>query len=447
MEQTQFWLPQGTLVGGRYTLDTVLGKGGYGITYRGMDTRLQQQVAIKEYYPVFWCSRFADKGKKVNVHQGMESQYCKGLDRFLDEARTLAQLAGITGVVRVTDFFEENGTAYLVMEFLDGKNLKQMLDGFGGRIPPKVLLPVLSPALFALRKVHEKGLIHRDLSPDNIMMLEDGSVRVIDFGNARDTTDNKSMTLAMKEGFAAPEQYRSKGQGPYTDVYGMCATIYYCLTGKLPPQAMERLMGAPLLKPSELGVAIPPWQEEAIVAGLELYVQKRIQSMEELWERLYNPPVCVDPIWEEPVFETDAEPVIAPVEEPEVIPVQEEPVVIPAPEPEEAEPVPESTQVQQQPPVFIPEFPEPVNPEPSNPMEGMTVPLVREEAERLIPPEPEEYRQPEQPVYHQPERYFVPPKPVNVVPPQYPAEPEHRESLVERMQNVCARIFRKRKDW
>lgn len=291
MTQSQFWLQEGTVVGDRYRLDKVLGKGGYGITYQGMDTRLLQRVAVKEYFPIFWCSRFTQSGNLVRINQGMEGDYTKGIERFREEAITLAALSNISGIVRVTDFFEENGTAYLVMEYLDGRNLKQMLDGFGGRIPADVLLPVMSPVIFALRKVHERGLIHRDLSPDNIMMLEDGSVRLIDFGNARDTSDNKSMTLAMKEGFAAPEQYRSKGQGTYTDVYGMCATLYYCLTGQLPPQAMERLMGAPFPKPSELGVQIPAWQENAIMDGLDLYVQKRIQNMEALWNRLYMEPV------------------------------------------------------------------------------------------------------------------------------------------------------------
>ena len=335
MERTQFWLPSGTLVGGRYTLEKVLGKGGYGITYRGTDTRLQQNVAVKEYYPVFWCSRFADKGNQVRVQQGMEAHYSKGLDRFLDEARTLAQLSDISGVVRVTDFFEENGTAYLVMEYLEGRNLKQLLDGYGGRIPPQILFEVLSPALFALKKVHEKGLIHRDLSPDNIMMLSDGAVRLIDFGNARDTSDNKSMTLAMKEGFAAPEQYRSKGQGPYTDVYGICATAYYCLTGKLPTQAMERLMGAPLHRPSELGVDIDPGLEAAILQGLELYTSRRIQTVEELWQRLYGAP--------QPSGHCAAVPVPEPVEIPE--PENTDPgdgmtaVSVPEEEPEQTPPV------------------------------------------------------------------------------------------------------------
>ena len=290
MAQAQFWLNEGTFLGGRYTLEKVLGKGGYGITSKALDERLKIPVAVKEYFPLFWCSRFIDNGPKVTVNQGMEADFCKGMDRVYDEGRTLAQLSKIPEVVQVTDLFEENGTVYLVMEYLEGKTLKQMVEGFGGRIPADVLIPVLSPLLFALKAIHERGMIHRDLSPDNIMMLEDGSVCLIDFGNARDTNDDKSMTLAMKEGFAPPEQYRSRGQGPYTDVYGLCATLYYCLTGKLPPYHMDRLGGAELPTPSSLGVQLPKHQEEAILKGLDLFVKNRIQNMEELWQALYAQP-------------------------------------------------------------------------------------------------------------------------------------------------------------
>ena len=311
MTEARFWLGEGTIVGGRYRLERVLGVGGYGITYRGMDVRLERLVAVKEYYPSFCASRFADRTNEIRCNDGMMEAYNKGIVRFLDEAKTLVQLSNVPGVVRVNDFFQENNTAYLVMDFLDGKNLKQMADGFDGRIPAEILIPVISPVISALKQVHEKGMIHRDISPDNIMMLEDGSVRLIDFGNARDTTDNKSMTLAMKQGFAAPEQYRSKGQGTWTDVYGICATMYYCLTGKLPPQAMERLTGAPFPLPSEMGVEIPAYQEKAIMDGLELYVQRRIQNMDELWQRMYVP---------------DAE---APV--PQAEPVREHSQAVPAP--------------------------------------------------------------------------------------------------------------------
>ncbi len=286
MTQAQFWLSQGTVLGGRYRLEAVLGIGGYGITYRATDLRLERPAAVKEFYPSFWASRFTEVSPEVRVLRDCEEAFEKGLARFRQEAVTLAQFH-VSGVVQVSDFFPENHTAYLVMEYLDGKNLKKMAEGFGGRIPAEILLPAVSPVIAALRQVHKTGLIHRDISPDNIMMLSDGSVRLIDFGNARDATSSRSMTLAMKEGFAPPEQYYSHGQGPYTDVYGLCATVYYCLTGKLPPLAMERLTGTPFYAPSELGVSILPYQEQAIMDGLELYAKKRIQSMDELWQRLY----------------------------------------------------------------------------------------------------------------------------------------------------------------
>ena len=303
--------------------------GGYGITYRGTDTRLDRSVAVKEYFPSLWAVRFAQRDPYVRCANDRQNDYAKGMERFLDEAKRLVQLSGVPGVVRVHDYFEENGTAYLVMDYLDGKNLKQMADGFGGRIPADVLIPVLSPITLALKRIHEKGLIHRDISPDNIMMLDDGSVCLIDFGNARDVKENRSMTLAMKQGFAAPEAYSSKGQGTYTDVYGLCATMYYCLTGKLPTQAMERLMGEPFLRPSEMGVAIEAQQEQAIMDGLELHIEKRIRTMEELWERLYTQASAPEEITSE---ETMPEESVAyePIPTEEEVLMQQQTVSVPA---------------------------------------------------------------------------------------------------------------------
>ena len=136
MAQAQFWLGEGTVVGGRYRLESVLGVGGYGITYKGLDLRLERNVAVKEFYPSFWVSRFSEMSPEVRIMQGMEENFEKGMSRFVDEAKTLAHLSDIPAVVRVSDVFPENNTTYLVMDFLDGKNLKQMAEGFGGRIPP-----------------------------------------------------------------------------------------------------------------------------------------------------------------------------------------------------------------------------------------------------------------------------------------------------------------------
>ncbi len=287
MANQWYQLPPGTIVGGRYHIEKVLGEGGYGITYYGTDLRLRLPVAVKEYYPGFWATRDCRESLDVKRSQAQEESYLRGLARFEDEALTLAQFHTVPEIVLVRDYLEENETGYLVMEYLDGQNLKQMTDGFGGRIPPEILMPLMESLILAVQKVHEKGLIHRDISPDNIMMLENGHVKLLDFGNARDVTEDRSMTLAMKQGFAPPEQYRSKGQGTWTDVYSLCATVYYCLTGKLPVQAMDRLTGKKLPTPGELGVLLPRCQEEAILQGLDLFVDRRPQTMRELWERMY----------------------------------------------------------------------------------------------------------------------------------------------------------------
>ena len=284
----QQYLNGDTVLDGRYRLEKVLGIGGYGITYKGIDTRLDRPVAVKEFFPAYCATRDVENSAEVRYLNGMAHHFAKGLDRFIAEGKTLAQLSSLSTVVHVSDFFEDNGTAYLVMDFVEGSTLKQMVDRFGGRIRPEMLMSMMKPAVTALWHVHSKGLIHRDLSPDNIMIRGDSAVCLIDFGNARDTTVDRSMTMAMKQGFAAPEQYTSRGQGPHTDVYGLCATLYYCLTGRVPTQAMERLAGKPLLLPSQLGVVLDSRQEQAIMDGMELKAEQRIRNMDALWRRLYG---------------------------------------------------------------------------------------------------------------------------------------------------------------
>lgn len=278
----------GTLIGRRYRIERILGEGGYGITYYATDLRLDLPVAVKEFFPGFWVSRYTERGTWVHCRPEAGADFEAGLEKFHKEAQVLSSLHRIPEIVLVRDYLEENGTAYLVMEYLDGQNLKQMTDGFGGRIPPDVLLPLMKPIFSALEKVHERQLIHRDLSPDNLMMLDNGLVKILDFGNARATGSNQSMTMAMKEGFAPPEQYRTKGQGAWTDVYGICATIYYCLTGRKPTQALDRLMGVPFPTLTELGVELPEYQEKAIMQGMELLMENRIGTIGQLMELLYE---------------------------------------------------------------------------------------------------------------------------------------------------------------
>ena len=282
-----------TILQGKYLVGEVMGEGGFGITYVGLDLNLETKLAIKEFYPNGLVTRESMVTSTVTNYTGgqSEAQYMKWRDSFVQEARNLARFSGLPGIVNVRDFFQENNTAYIVMEFVEGETLKTYLKSRGGRITEMETLEMMKPVIHSLSKVHEAGLIHRDISPDNIMIENKGTVRLIDFGAARDigVGDGKSMSVLLKPGYAPEEQYRSKGnQGPWTDVYAMCATIYRCITGEKPVEAMERMRDDTLRMPSELGLSISPNVEQTVLAGLAVFAEKRIQSMDELMEGLYN---------------------------------------------------------------------------------------------------------------------------------------------------------------
>ena len=177
----------------------------------------------------------------------------------MKEAKTLAKFNTEDDVVNVIDFFEENGTAYIVMEFVDGETLSDIV-AQKGKLTPDETLALLLPVMDSLKKVHAQGLIHRDISPDNIMVTN-GKVKLLDFGAARSmqAESNKSLSVMLKPGYAPEEQYRSKGeQGPWTDVYALCATMYKCVTGTTPDDATQRVYDDETKSPKELGIDIDP---------------------------------------------------------------------------------------------------------------------------------------------------------------------------------------------
>lgn len=282
-------LPPGTVLLGRYLVGRALGEGGFGITYIGYDLRLELKVAIKEYYPVDRATRNSAVSLSVTSFVGPSSQsFQRGKEKYLVEARAMAKMDKQQAIVSVRDFFEENNTAYIVMEYIDGTTFCDLVKQ-RGRIPPGELFPLLEPLFGDLALMHEHGLIHRDISPDNLM-LEHGVVRLLDFGCARESTrGTETLTIALKQGYAPVEQYQQKGQGPWTDIYALCATIYFCLTGKAPPQALDRITADGLVPPSKLGVPIPPGQEAALLKGLRLSPGRRFRSMEEFHGALYSP--------------------------------------------------------------------------------------------------------------------------------------------------------------
>ncbi|MBO5077548.1 MAG: protein kinase [Clostridia bacterium] len=282
-------LVPGTVLTGRYIVGAALGEGGFGITYVGLDNLFNEKVAIKEYYPNGYANRSNTISASVSLGTTADRIvfFDNGKKRFLGEAKTLARFNREDGVVHVIDFFEENSTAYIVMEYLEGETLKAYV-GKKGRLTPDETLKLLIPVMESLEKVHEKGLIHRDISPDNIM-LNNGEVKLLDFGAARTVSAqaNKSLSVMLKPGYAPEEQYRSKGnQGPWTDVYAMCATLYKCITGITPDDATQRVYSDEVQAPSELGIDIKPHVEAAIMKGLAIRQQDRFQSMKELVKAL-----------------------------------------------------------------------------------------------------------------------------------------------------------------
>jgi len=288
-------LPPGTVLQDRYLVGRALGEGGFGITYIGCDLQLELKVAIKEYFPTDKAGRMTQASLDVVCYAGgAEAGYHEGLDQFLQEARTIARMNKQPVIVDVRDFFEANRTAYIVMEYVEGITFKELVEQRGGRIPAGELLCLIEPLFSALKEMHANGLIHRDISPENLM-LEKGKVRLLDFGCARDPADGGStLTVSLKHGYAPVEQYQSRGQGPWTDVYALSATVYYCLTGCKPPQALDRLVEDDLIQPRKLGVDLPPWQEKALLRGMGVRPKKRFPSVEELHCALYEGAASAD---------------------------------------------------------------------------------------------------------------------------------------------------------
>ena len=324
----EYALPMGTILAGKYLVGRVLGQGGFGITYVGWDIALERKVAIKEYYPSGQVSR--NPGSRgLTWYTSVQSQQAKqnGLEMFLKEARKMSKLDDIPNVVRVRELFQENETAYIVMDFVEGETLKARLQKTGP-LPWEQAKSIFLPAIQAMEQVHQAGLVHRDISPDNLMLTPDGKVKILDLGAAKDLSVNNgasSMQVA-KGGFSPFEQYTQRGSsGPWTDVYAMAATVYYTLTGKLPPVATDRVV-EDTISWEEPGLkALSAQALEALQKAMVISAKNRMQSMEELEKGLYStavepaPTPAPQPVQEtrpEPQPEQEAKPAPQPTPEP-----------------------------------------------------------------------------------------------------------------------------------
>lgn len=287
MEKNSYSLQRNTGLIGRYVIQEVLGQGGFGITYLGIDKLYGNKVAIKEYYPQEIAMRKAQYEDVVTVTSIEEkNNYDKGKKRFLDEAQVMARFNKNEGIVKILDFFEANNTAYIVMEYLEGITLKQYLGKYGV-LQFRNLIEMMLPLLEALIEIHSQGLIHRDISPDNIMVQHNSKLKLMDFGAARDYTEsgNKSLTVILKPGYAPPEQYQTHGvQGPWTDIYALCATIYKCLTGITPPDAIARVMDDKFKEPDQLDGKLSPDIKKILWKGMNIFPEERYQDIGEFGE-------------------------------------------------------------------------------------------------------------------------------------------------------------------
>lgn len=282
-------LEKGRKLNNRYEIIRTIGRGGFGITYAAKDTELDENVVIKEYFPQSSASRLSDG----TVSHSEDTLFEKGKMRFLDEARILANVFEVDGVVKILGFFEENSTAYMVMEFVKGVTLRAYLERGGEEIGFRDALEKLLPVMNSLEAVHEKGLIHRDINPDNIMVQEDGSLKLLDFGSARqfffEEERQKTMSILVKNGYAPPEQYDSHGNhGPWVDVYSLCATLYEMITGCVPQDASSRIIKDSLYPPSSFGTDITPEDEELLMnRGLAVKTADRFKTVKEMKNSFY----------------------------------------------------------------------------------------------------------------------------------------------------------------
>lgn len=279
-------LRPGDIIADKYILGEVLGQGGFGITYSGKRIEDGKKVAIKEYCPI-------SRGENIE-------EFEKGKQRFLQEAEILKEFRYLDGIVSVWDYFETSGTACIVMEYIEGITLKKYIQE-NGCLPIKELLELSMPVMHSLIQIHRRGLVHRDISPDNLMIGLDNKMRLIDFGAARATNEQeqKTMTVILKSGYAPPEQYLVDGkQGAWTDVYALAATMYTALCGKVPPESVRRLQENGTMSENEewievlenTAVGLKEWQRRAIEKAMCMSVAKRYRDVEQFLNAITEQP-------------------------------------------------------------------------------------------------------------------------------------------------------------
>ena len=291
-QQPNMALPLGTCLNERYFLGKVLGEGGFGITYVAWDIVLMVPVAVKEYFPSGIVTREKEGPQTgtLQIYEGKsELEFEKGKEDFLKEARSLSRFMKLPSIVSVRDFFQENHTAYIVMEYVEGTRVRNYIRA-NGKMQGDEVLALMEPVIHSLCDIHKTGLIHRDISIDNLMFDDNGQLKLIDFGAARNVElPENTITVSIKRGFSPEEQYRVKGeQGPWTDLYSLCGTMYFMLTGKIPEESVERVYADHLVTLQQMeDVSLPLPQKKAIDKGMAVFAKDRYHDLEEFYNELY----------------------------------------------------------------------------------------------------------------------------------------------------------------
>lgn len=290
IEQPDFAMKCGSILHGRYLIGRMLGKGEFDITYIGMDMILNVKVAVKEYFPVEMVTRDSGGSPQIlwNMSQEARDWRERGYHIFLKEARKMVKIEDLPSIAWVRDFFLENETAYIVMDYVEGITLKQKLLK-DGPISFLECLGLLRPMMESLMKAHKQGMIHRHISPDNIMIQSDGTVCLLDLGSAKDMSaiQGPETRPVVKKEFSPLEEYVGGDKsGTWTDVYALCATIYYCITGKLLPDALSRFDHEEVYFPDEWKAQLSSGQIAALESGLSVRIENRTQGVELLLKQL-----------------------------------------------------------------------------------------------------------------------------------------------------------------
>jgi serine/threonine protein kinase len=275
------YLNPGVVINERYTVGTVIAAGGFGVTYRAWDRILDSQIAIKEYYPVGLAARSEDKISVSVLPAGEKATFERGKERFLKEARSLAKFNNNPGTVTIYDFFEQNGTAYITMEYLDGCNMSEYIESEDASVSLDMIMDITDAICDVLSAVHSNGVIHRDISPENIFAEANGTYKLIDFGAAKQqiSDEQSSLTVILKHDYAPLEQFSQKGNvGPWTDIYSLGASLYKILTGVTPKESIQRIMHDDIVDARKLRPDIPEYVSDAIMKAMAIQITDRFTS-------------------------------------------------------------------------------------------------------------------------------------------------------------------------